>query len=250
MCVRERFLTFHFGFFYSPTAHFPSSVYFSCRINPSTFYSRNITPQKYVIDAIVWGFKHTDRNIANAGLELLHAFLEHVDNTPQFNQAYYAQFFTANLNEVFYVLTDRLHKSQFNTQCKILRHLFGLVERGRITSPLWNPQTQAGVASNQQYVRVYLANMLGQHFKNLSKDQVGACVQGFFNVSVEEAAYRTGVRDFLIQLAEFGGGDDNKALYQDDKEAAKQAMAAAQNQIRAQIPGALNPHDIDDDDDL
>ena len=208
------------------------------------------TTQKYVIDAIVWGFKHTERNIANAGLELLHIFLEHVDNTPQFNQAYYAQFFIANLNEVFYVLTDRLHKSQFNMQCKILRHLFGLVERGRITSPLWNPQTQAGVANNQQYVRVYLANMLSQHFKNLSKDQVGSCVQGFFNVTVEEATYRTAVRDFLIQLAEFGGGDDNKALYHDDKEAAKKAMAAAQNEIRAQIPGALNPHDIEDDDDL
>ena len=135
-------------------------------------------------------------------------------------------------------------------QCKILRHLFGLVEHGKITSPLWNPQQAAGVASNQQYVRVYLANMLSKYFKNLSKEQVSSCVQSFFNISADEATYRTGVRDFLIQLAEFGGGDDNKALYQDDKESAKQAINAAQDQIRAQIPGALNPHDIDDEDDL
>ena len=70
--------------------------------------------------------------------------------------------------------------------------------------------------------------------------------RGFANLEEIDGFFR----DFLIQLAEFGGGDDNKALYHDDKEAAKKAMAAAQNEIRAQIPGALNPHDIEDDDDL
>ena len=60
------------------------------------------------------------------------------------------------------LITDRLHKSQFNMQCKILRHLFSLVDHGKITSPLWNPQQATGIASNQQYVRVYLANMLSK----------------------------------------------------------------------------------------
>ena len=63
--------------------------------------------QKHVIDAIVWGFKHRERNIAQTGLDLLFTFLEHANNNAQFNQAYYAQFFLSNLNEVFYVLTDR-----------------------------------------------------------------------------------------------------------------------------------------------
>ena len=63
--------------------------------------------QKHVIDAIVWGFKHRERNIAQTGLDLLFTFLEHANNNAQFNQAYYAQFFLSNLNDVFYVLTDR-----------------------------------------------------------------------------------------------------------------------------------------------
>jgi exportin-1 len=205
--------------------------------------------QKHVIDAIVWGFKHRERNIAQTGLDLLFTFLEHVNNMPQFNQAYYTQFFLSNLNDVFYVLTDRLHKSQFNTQCKILRHLFGLVETGKVTAPLWNPQQHAGVSNNQQFLRVYLANMLSSHFSNLSKQQVHACVNGFFAVHSDEAAYRTHLRDFLIQLKEFGSGDDNKDLYADDNDANKKQREEAIRQQRAAVPGVLNPNEIDDDDD-
>jgi exportin-1 len=153
-----------------------------------------------------------------------------------------------NLNDVFYVLTDRLHKSQFNTQCKILRHLFSLVETGKVTSPLWNPQQHTGVSTNQQFLRVYLANMLSSHFKNLSKNQVHSCVNGFFAVNSDESSYRTHLRDFLIQLKEFGNGDDNKALYADDNDANQEARALALHQQRAAVPGVLNPNDIDDDD--
>ena len=168
---------------------------------------------------------------------------------PQFNQAYYAQFFLSNLNDVFYVLTDRLHKSQFNTQCKILRHLFELVETGKIASPLWDSQTHAGVTNNQQFLRVYLANMLSSHFGNLSKPQIHTCVNGFFAINSDEATYRTHLRDFLIQLKEFGDGDDNKDLYADDNDANKEARAQVIQQQRAAVPGVLNPNDIDDDDD-
>jgi exportin-1 len=206
--------------------------------------------QKHVIDAIVWGFKHRERNIAQTGLDLLYTFLEHINNMPQFNQGYYTQFFLSNLNDVFYVLTDRLHKSQFNTQCKILKHLFSLVETGKITQPLWNPQQHAGVSNNQQFLRVYLANMLSSHFSNLSKQQVHHCVVGFFTVNTDETSYRQHLRDFLIQLKEFGEGDDNKDLYADDNDANKVARARALHEQRAAVPGVLNPNDIDDDDDL
>lgn len=167
---------------------------------------------------------------------------------PQYNQAYYSQFFLTNLNDVFYVLTDRLHKSQFNTQCKILRHLFGLVETGKITSPLWNA-SHVGVSNNQQFLRVYLANMMSSHFSNLSKQQIHACVSGFFQVTIDEISYRTHIRDFLIQIKEFGEDDDNKELYADDNDLDKEAKEQALHQQRAAVAGVLNPHDIDDDDD-
>lgn len=35
----------------------------------------NPEQQKLVVDSIVWGFKHTDRNIAEIGLEILHDLL-------------------------------------------------------------------------------------------------------------------------------------------------------------------------------
>ena len=87
------------------------------------------------------------------------------------------------------------------------------------------------------------------HFNNLSKAQVHGCVQGFFSINTNEHEYRQHLRDFLIQIKEFGEGDDNKDLYADDKDADKLSQANLLHQQRAAVPGVLNPNDIDDDDD-
>merc|ERR1711871_834645 len=45
--------------------------------------------QKSVIDSIIWGFKHTDRSIANLGLEILLEFLGQVEKQPTIAQEIY-----------------------------------------------------------------------------------------------------------------------------------------------------------------
>lgn len=45
--------------------------------------------QKLVVDSIVWGFKHTDRNISEMGLEILFDLLQHISRHPDVAPGFY-----------------------------------------------------------------------------------------------------------------------------------------------------------------
>merc|ERR1711871_1348423 len=110
--------------------------------------------------------KHTDRSIANLGLEILLEFLGQVEKQPTIAQEIYKAYYIPVLKDILYVLTDRLHKSQFHLQTLVLRHLCRLVEVGATSAPLWDPRTDSDIQSNQQYVRVYIAKLLSGAFSN------------------------------------------------------------------------------------
>jgi exportin-1 len=211
----------------------------------------NIPPeyQKSVIDSIIWGFKHTDRLIANLGLEILLEFLGHVEKQPTIAQQIYKAYYIPILKDVLYVLTDRLHKSQFHLQTVVLRHMCRLIESGAASAPLWDPRTDSGVQSNQQYVRVYIAKLLAGAFPNLNQQQIQSFVVGFFDLNKTEHAYKTHARDFLISLREFNG-EDNSGLYNDELEQKKEMAKQADLARRSAVPGMLNPNTEIDDDDL
>ena len=104
--------------------------------------------------------------------------------------------------------------------------------------------------NNQQFARTSMAHLLSNHFKNLTRAQIAQCTEGFFRVQGDEAAYRTTIRDFLIQIKEFSQDDDNDQLYAEEKQNQMKAKQEAEMTRRAAVPGMLNPHDIEDDDDL
>jgi hypothetical protein len=59
---------------------------------------------KLVIDSIVWAFRHTERNVAETGLALLHDLLVQFagsEYATQFHQTYYLHL----LNEILAVMT-------------------------------------------------------------------------------------------------------------------------------------------------
>lgn len=45
--------------------------------------------QKLVVDSIVWGFKHTERNISEMGLEILFDLLQHIARHPDVAPGFY-----------------------------------------------------------------------------------------------------------------------------------------------------------------
>jgi hypothetical protein len=70
----------------------------------STLFAMSPAQLRMVIDSIIWAFRHTERNVADTGLNLLLELLEMFsssDVATQFYQTYYLQL----MQEVFAVMT-------------------------------------------------------------------------------------------------------------------------------------------------
>ncbi|RCH87432.1 Karyopherin transporter, partial [Rhizopus stolonifer] len=67
---------------------------------------------KLFIDSVVWGFKHTMRDIADIGLEICGELIDNISRTDAaVAGAFYQSYFLNILQDIFFVLTDRDHKS-------------------------------------------------------------------------------------------------------------------------------------------
>merc|ERR1712232_1536886 len=136
----------------------------------------NIPPahQKLVVDSVVWAMKHTERNISETGLDLLNELLTNVGRTPDIAQGIYQRYLLALIQDVFAVLTDRLHKSGFRMHATLLRHMFHLVQTNQVTVLLFDPSTAPPGQSNPVFLRNHISNLLITSFPNVTKSQVAA----------------------------------------------------------------------------
>ena len=196
------------------------------------------------MDSIVWAFKHTERNIADTGLEILYGLLKNLQTSQAAAQAFYQTYLLSLLQDVLYVLTDRLHKSGFKMHATILKHVFHIIHSGHITVPHFDVSTQPTGTTNQQYIIQYVTSMISSAFQNMTAQAVQGFVVGLFS-SRDLNGFKGKLRDFLIQLKEFSG-EDNAELFTEEAEAAMAARRQQDIQQRKAVPGILNPHEVDD----
>lgn len=64
---------------------------------------------KLVLDSIIWAFKHTMRNVADTGLQILYQLLLNIEQHEQAGQSFYQTYFTDILQHIFSVVTDTSH---------------------------------------------------------------------------------------------------------------------------------------------
>eukprot|EP00271_Cylindrocystis_brebissonii_P003986 TRINITY_DN15300_c0_g1_i1.p1 TRINITY_DN15300_c0_g1~~TRINITY_DN15300_c0_g1_i1.p1 ORF type:complete len:1098 (+),score=241.20 TRINITY_DN15300_c0_g1_i1:845-4138(+) len=201
---------------------------------------------KLVMDSIIWAFRHTERNVAETGLQLLLELLANFQTSEfcnQFHQTYFLQI----EQEVFAVLTDTFHKPGFKLHTNILQHLFQLVDSGALTQPLWDVATQGPTAypSNSAFVRDYTVKLLGTSFPNMTTAEVSMFVTGMFETKADLPAFKNHLRDFLVQSKAFSD-KDNKDLFAE--EAALQQQAERQRMMA--IPGLIAPASLPLADDM
>jgi exportin-1 len=67
---------------------------------------------KLIIDSVDWAFKHTMQKVAQTGLEILLELLRNISRSNVAN-AFYVEYFVPLMQDILYVLTDRLHKAGF-----------------------------------------------------------------------------------------------------------------------------------------
>ena len=154
------------------------------------------------------------------------------------------------LQDVFSVLTDTLHKPGFKLHAQILATLFLAVEGELITVPLWPQDGSVTIAqgmTNRQYLRELLMQMFSTSFPNLAKPQITTIIEQMFGQCRDQAAFKQHLRDFLVQLKEFG---DSTELYAEERQADLDSKASEMRKRQEAVPGILNPHVRQDDMDM
>jgi len=192
----------------------------------------------FIVDAIVYGFRHTDRAIAETALSTLLELLHNVSRSPQIAAAFYERFFLQLLQEVLAVLTDTMHKSGFKLQAAILLSLIHSVESGEITTPLAPPPQQAPGQPNALFLREHIARLLATSFDQLTANQVTNVVNGLFALDSDMPAFKNHLRDFMVQLKEFVA-TENEELYLEEKESMQEEQQRAAALRSLAVPGLV-----------
>ncbi|CAN6811466.1 unnamed protein product [Brassica oleracea] len=197
---------------------------------------------KLVMDSIIWSFRHTERNIAETGLNLLLEMLKNFQQSAFCNQ-FFRSYFIQIEQEIFAVLTDTFHKPGFKLHVLVLQHLFCLVESGALTEPLWDTATVPyPYPNNAAFVREYTIKLLSSSFPNMTAAEVTQFVNGLYESRNDPSEFKKNIRDFLVQSKEFSA-QDNKDLYAE--EAAAQREQERQRMLS--IPGLVAPNEIQDE---
>ncbi|KAI9179359.1 Karyopherin transporter [Blastocladiella emersonii ATCC 22665] len=203
-----------------------------------------------VMNSVIWGFKHTMRDIGNRSLVIVEDLLENFSKAPaDVANAFYQQYYLQLLSDVFFVLTDREHKAGFSSQTKVLARLMYIVTSGQLQAPLAPAAANGGVAGepNIAFLRGHLTTMLQNAFPHVSPKAINVIVVGLLELNADAAKFKPHVRDFLIQLKEYVGDADDLYLEEREREIAQQRQAQLQAALR--IPGLVKPSEQDDDED-
>ncbi|KAI1318160.1 Karyopherin transporter [Mortierella claussenii] len=209
---------------------------------------------RLIMDSVVWAFKHTMRDIADTGLNIC---LEVINNfsasDPPIANQFYQAYFLNILNDIFYVLTDNNHKSGFKLQSQVLARMFYLVESGAVQAPLFtSAQVTDPNMTNSQFLREYMINLLQNAFPHLQPSQIRTFTLALFETNRDTNKFKLHLRDFLIQLTEFGASENEQnELFLDEREAEQESKRKMDREAALRIPGLVKPSDLptmDEDD--
>lgn len=164
---------------------------------------------KQVVNSIIWGFKHTMSDVAELGLIIIGQFLKNIAQSNQdvLNQ-FCKQYLIQLIQDIFFVLTDTEHKSGFRSQCSVLMQLMSFPELMTLN---------LGDKPNLEFLRTQIQLMLQSAFPHLTERTITVFCTGLFEVR-ELGRFIPHVRDFVIQLKQFVGSEDDCYLDEREKE--------------------------------
>jgi len=203
-------------------------------INANCFQALFFLPEAQLIlfvDSLIWAMKHEQPQVADSGLQVLSQFLERLLTGPSsIYVPFFKQYYFLILQDVIGVLTDTFHKSGFKLQQHILLQLVVAAESQML-----------GDAAPKQRVMEFLFKLIGKSFPTLNKSQAEIFVLHCFNKSRQPAEFQSHIRDFLIQLKEWGSHES--ALYEADRQSAQEEQQQLERQLRMQVPGLVPQYD-------
>jgi len=201
-----------------------------------------------LVNAILWAFKHNNRDVESSGLSLAIELLKNVEKlgTTPFTTAFYQNFYFPILADTFYVITDSDHKAGFKSQSQLLSKLIELVEGNIIKEPLYSEGQAPAGTSNAVFLHEYLANMLVSAFPQLQPDQVENFIKALIAQHRDQVKFKGTLRDFLVQIKQYGG-DATDYLFAEDREYELAEKQRLDREKASKVGGLLKPSELDDD---
>lgn len=199
------------------------------------------------IEACLWAAKHDNRDVEEVGLTITLEIGRNVASMP--NPAvvteFFQQFTRLILGDIFSVLTDPDHHSGFALQTDILALFVSVASSGKLNAPLYKPDEGVSPGTdNATYLRQYLIQSLHNAFPHLQDQQIQQFVDSLFVSYEDRQRFVANVRDFLIQVKEFGGQDD--WLYDEERKAQILDQQRQQRERDLKIGGLIKPIDLED----
>lgn len=204
---------------------------------------------KLIVDSILWAIKHTDRDISDMGLCMLHQIIQNMvePQSKSMSSSFFHSFYCSLLQDIFYVLSDSDHKAGFKYQSAILSTMFRLISEDIIDVPLWDEGKRPSPSDNRSYINEYMTNLLRNAFPHLQMTQIQTFIRGLFDLNGDLPIFKDHLRDFLISLKEFSS--DNEELYLEEEELERQRKYKADLENAMRIPGLIKPIDRGDNSD-
>ena len=201
---------------------------------------------KLVIDSCMWASKHDNRAVEGEGLNMCIELIINMAETDQTTcDAFFQNFYTTILQDVFFVLTDSDHKAGFKYQSLLLARMFYLVGADKIRGPIYSADQAQPGTSNKDFLQTFVANLLSNAFPNLQAQQISTFIRSLFESTEDHNKFKLILRDFLISLKEFAG--DNAELYTEDREQAAKELKEAERERAMKVGGLLKPSELEDD---
>ncbi|KAK9472421.1 CRM1 C terminal-domain-containing protein [Dipodascopsis tothii] len=201
----------------------------------------------YVVDACLWASKHDNRDVEAAGLFLAIELINNVaDSDESVSNQFFQRFFIHILKDLFYVLTDADHRAGFKSQAFLLSRMFELVVTDKIKVPIYAEGEAPAGTPNAQYLREYSVTMLLNAFPHLQKGQVEKFVAGLFELTDSHNKFKLNLRDFLVQIREYGG-EQTEYLYAEERENEAMEKQRVERERALKVGGLLKPSEMDED---
>ena len=116
-----------------------------------------------IIQAIVWGIKHSDINISKDCLKILFLIFHKVNNL-NFGNYFYSKFFKQILIDLIFIIIDTLHRPNIKLQCKLFFHLIN----------------QAKKFINFEYIKYYIELIFTKAFPDLNVKKIEKIIIFFY----------------------------------------------------------------------
>lgn len=198
------------------------------------------------VQACLWAAQHDNRDVEEVGLSLT---LEIVRNVAEMTDQsavnqFFQQFSRLILGDTFSVLTDPDHRSGFALQTDILSLFVSIVDRHKISVPLYQDGEAPAGTTNSAYLHQYLAQSLHNAFPHLQDQQISQFVESLFQSYGDRSRFVSHVRDFLVQIKEFGG--DDEWLFVDERKQQIEEQQRQQRERDLKVGGLVKPSDIEE----